>query len=150
MVIYPCVYGPKNSPRIQDSGKFLLVEFGTPWDLEFGIPLKIGIRNPSSTDKESRIWNFLGRQNVMQQAMRVKIVQFKLQWISPFWFQSIKTQIVHLWWSLNLCNYFEDYWCLIIKPIHFLSYRIKSDFISVDKIFLTLTCVILCITGIRR
>ena len=71
--------------------------------------------------------------------MRAKIVQFKLQWISPFWFQSIKTQIrVHLWWSLNLCNYFEDYWCFIIKPIHFLSYRIKSDFISVDKIFLTL------------
>ena len=77
----------------------------------------------------------------MQQAMRAKIVQFKLQWISPFWFQSIKTQIVHLWWSLNLCNYFEDYWCLIIKPIHFLSYRVKSDFISVDKIFLTLTSI---------
>ena len=68
--------------------------------------------NPSSTDIESRLLNFLGRQNVMQQAMPAKIVQFKLKWISPFWFQSIKTQIVHHWWSLNLGNYFEDYWCL--------------------------------------
>ena len=38
MVIDPCVYGPKNSPRIQDSGKFLLVEFGI---------LGFGIRNPT-------------------------------------------------------------------------------------------------------
>ena len=88
---------PKTRLGFKIRGNFCLWNSGS-WDLEFGIPLKIGIRNPSSTDKESRIWNFLGRQNVMQQAMRAKIVQFKLQWISPFWFQSIKTQIrVHLW-----------------------------------------------------
>ena len=69
MAIYRCVYGNKKSPRIQESGKFLL--------LELGIPLMIGIRNPSSTDKESRILDFLGRQNVMQQTMRAKIVPFK-------------------------------------------------------------------------
>ena len=72
MVIYPCVYGPQNSPRILESGKFLLVEFG--------IPLMIGIWNPSSTDKGSRIWNFLGQQNfyVSSNARKNHSVQIKV------------------------------------------------------------------------
>ena len=51
---------------IPEYGKFLLVESGVgkflaeSWALESGIPLTLGIRNPSSTDKknpESMSWN---------------------------------------------------------------------------------------------
>ena len=71
MVIYRCVYGNKKSPRIKESGKFLL--------LELGIPLMIGIRNPSSTDKESRIFGFLGatKRDAANKARKNCSVQMK-------------------------------------------------------------------------
>ena len=77
MVIYPSVYGAENSPRIQETGKCLLVEFGI---LGFGIRNPTNDWNPESQflyDKESRILNFLER-NAASNARKNRSVQIKV------------------------------------------------------------------------